>query len=263
MALILLLSDLHIAPRPVAGLDSWARFDAALTRALADHPEADALVLTGDLTHDGDAESYERLAGRLATVPIPVVPMLGNHDDRAAFLSAFPDAPRAPSGHVQAVLDLPGTRIVTLDSLDPGEPRHSGALCGDRLAWLDHALATREGRTPLVAIHHPPMPIGFPGMDCIRLRNGDALLGRLRPHGAHLICGHVHRTISGTHAGVPFTVLKSTCDQAPLDFAQADTAASVDEPGAYALALAGPDGVTVHTQDVGPAARSARDAYTR
>ena len=249
---ILLLSDLHICPRPIAGLDPWARFEAALTRALSDHPDADALALTGDLTHDGDAESYERLAARLASVPIPMLPMLGNHDDRAAFLAAFPGAPRTPSGHVQAVMDLPGVRVIALDSLDPGEPRHSGALCADRIAWLDDALAGREGRTPLVLVHHPPMPVGFPGMDRIRLRDGGALLDRLRPHGAHLICGHVHRTISGVASGVPYAVLKSTCDQAPLDLGEADTAASVDEPGAYALALAGPDGVTVHAQDILP-----------
>ena len=206
----------------------------------------------GDLTHSGHAEEYEALRTVLSTCPVPVVPMLGNHDVRKAFKTVFPDAPQTAQGFVQQVIDLPAHRIITLDTLDDhADPHHSGVLCADRLAWLDTALNTAAPRTPLVFMHHPPFDIGLPGMDAIKLRNGADVLARLKDTGAHLFCGHVHRTISGQHSGIPFAIFKSTCHQAPLDLTSPDSTLSTAEPGAYGVLLLTDGGVIVHSEDVG------------
>ena len=261
---LLLLTDLHLTAKGerIIGLGPWERFEAVLDRALLDHADAAALAILGDLAHRGEPEVYARLARRLASLPIPLIPMLGNHERRAAFQAAFPEAATTPEGHVQAVLDTPHVRAIALDTLD-GPPhvegRHAGRLCEARTRWLDRALETRGGRMPLVLTHHPHVPVGFPGMDAIRLADGDELLRRLAPHGAHLVFGHIHRTISGSALGVPFTSLKSTCHQMPMDMADGRTTLSVDEPGAYGLALLGPGQVTVHTEDVAARPPAAED----
>ncbi len=59
----------------------------------------------------------------------------------------------------------------------------------------------------------------------------------------HLVCGHVHRTISGSAAGVPFTILKSTCHQMPMVLGDGSSSLSIDEPGAYSIVLLGEDSV--------------------
>lgn len=261
---ILVMTDIHIVEegRRIIGLDPLARFREALDHALARHPDAAALVLMGDLTHHGMPAQYARLAGALAGLPVPVVPMLGNHDRREAFLAAFPEAPRTASGHVQAVLDLAHHRLITLDTLDgpPYPPgHHAGRLCADRTAWLEAVLSGAGGRRVLVFAHHPPHPTGIPGMDAIPLADGDALLARLARHGAHLFCGHVHRTISGSTGGVPWTMFKSTCHQGPLDLVTPDSSLAIDEPGAYGVVLLPPGGVIAHSEDVLPDGEVLRD----
>ena len=77
------------------------------------------------------------------------------------------------------------------------------------------------------------------------------LLDRLADAGAHLLCGHVHRTISGQSRGVPFTIFKSPCHQAPLDLDSADSTLSTAGPGACGLLLLTAGGVIVHSEDVG------------
>lgn len=251
---LLLLTDLHLRGpgKTIIGLDPSDRLRAALDQALGDHPDAAHLILMGDLTHSGRADEYAALRDILSPCPIPVTYMLGNHDARPGFRAAFPDAPTTPQGHVQRIIDLPHHRIITLDTHHPdARPHHAGTLCADRLAWLDAALASAGGRMPLVFTHHPPFATGLPGMDAIALTNGADLLDRLRGTGAHLFCGHVHRTISGQAGGVPFTMLKSTCHQAPLDLISADSTLSVAEPGAYGLLWLTLGGVVVHSEDVG------------
>ena len=254
MQKVLLLSDLHLreAGKTIIGLDPLARFKAALDQAITDHPDADHLILMGDLTHSGLPAEYDVLRGAIAHCPISVTMMIGNHDHRATLGAAFPDAPRTPQGHVQRVLDLPHHRIITLDTYtQTPDPKHSGYLCADRLAWLQEVLETREERIPLVFAHHPPHAIGLPGMDAIALRNGDDLLDMLQSTGAHLFCGHVHRTISGQIRGIPYAIFKSPCHQAPLDLVSDDSTLSTPEPGAYGLLLLSRDSIIVHSEDVG------------
>lgn len=256
MTKLLVISDPHITPvgQTIIGLDTHARFTAALDHALAHHPDAAALILLGDLTHHGEPAAYHRLRNAIAVCPVPVVPLVGNHDRRDAFCACFADAAVTPQGHVQTAIDLPGCRLITLDTLDgPPYPagHHSGWLCDARLAWLDAELAAARNRPVIVCAHHPPFDTGIVGMDAIRLRNGDRLLARLRAHGnAYLLCGHLHRTVSGMASGVPWTIFKSTGHQGPLDLITLDSSLSVDEPPAYGVILLSDTGVTVHSQDL-------------
>lgn len=251
---ILVLTDLHLrgVGETIIGLDPIARLKDALDAALGEHPDAKVLILMGDLTHSGRAAEYEILRDMLRDCPIPVTYMIGNHDLRGPFRAAFPDVPVTPLGHVQQIIDLPDHRIITLDTHQADAvPTHSGLLCAHRLAWLDAALAGADGRLPLVFAHHPPHAVGLPGMDEIALVNGADLLDRLARANAHLFCGHVHRTISGQADGVPFTMFKSTCHQAPLDLLAVDSTLSNAEPAAYGLLLLHKGGVIAHSEDIG------------
>lgn len=256
MTKLLFISDPHMtrSGETIIGLDPAARLQSTLDAALAAHGDAAALVLLGDLTHNGIRDEYLRLKLRLDTVPIPVMPMLGNHDRREEFISVFPDAP-VVDGFLQMWRDIGDTRVITLDSLDgPPYPddHHAGRLCDIRLAFLQEALATRAGRHAMICIHHPPFDTGIAGMDRIKLADGNAFLDLLARHGnLHLICGHIHRTMSGSSRGVPWSIFKSPCHQGVLDFDDMNAHLSSNVPGAYGIALLGHDGVVVHTEDVG------------
>lgn len=257
MTKLLILTDIHLteATQTIIGLDPLARFQEVLSAATRDHPDAAAVLLMGDLTHHGTPRQYARLQSVLAACPLPIHLMIGNHDRRAAFRTAFPDAPVTDMGFVQQVVDFPNHRLILLDSHDGGDHPdgfRSGILCPDRLAWLDKALAGCGTRMPVVACHHPPFCVGLPGMDAIRLQNEDALLSRLADHGAYLLFGHIHRTISGATKGVGWSSFKSPCHQAPIDFVTPDSGLSIDEPGGYGIALLDrPAQITIHHVDVG------------
>ena len=255
MEKLLVLTDLHITEpgETIIGLDPGARLQATLAHALARHPDAARLIVTGDLTHHGRPAQYRRLKAILDPLPLPVLLLPGNHDRRAGFEEVFPDRPR------DWVEDLGEWRLIGLDTTD--EPSHAGRLDGDRLERLDAALAG-AGRS-IVFAHHPPFLTGLPGMDAIRLADGHALLDRLARHDAHLVCGHVHRTASGSARGVPWTMFKSPCHQAPLDFVTPDSSLSIDEPAAYGVILLGPEGAICHSEDVldtGPPGRDMASA---
>lgn len=257
MQKIIFISDPHIcAPGgKIIGLNPSERLTAVLDSATSKHPDAAAMVLLGDLTHRGQPEEYAELDRLLASVAIPIIPMIGNHDRRQAFLNQFPGAPQTPSGHVQQWRDIGAHRVITLDSLDgPPYPErhHAGKLCHARLAFLEEALNTREGRHAIVCIHHPPFKTGIVGMDQIMLKDGAVVLDLLARHGnLHLVCGHLHQTISGNSLGVPWTIFKSPCHQGVVELEKADSSLSKDEPGAYGLALLAEDGVIIHSVDVG------------
>ena len=258
---IVVFSDLHLATEPgkvhpsALRVDAEARLRAGLAHAMRVVPGIDMILLCGDLTHRGDAASYAKLRAALADVPVPVVPMLGNHDDRSVFRAVFPDVQTDGAGFVQRVVRLGDWRLITLDTLivrGEGEPfSNAGELCPERMAWLEARLAEAGDAPCIVALHHPPFDTGFASMDAIKLRDGAAFMDRVVRHRnvRHLVSGHIHRTISGSNRGIPFSIFKSPVGQMPLVWGGEDTGLECADPPAFGiLTLHGRD-VTVHTED--------------
>jgi 3',5'-cyclic AMP phosphodiesterase CpdA len=251
---LLAFTDLHFRASTIIGLDPVARFKEGLEHALAHQGDADGIVFMGDLSHGGTVSEYQILKETLGELPIPATFMLGNHDRREAFLEVFPEAILDHSGFVQSAFDMGEWRIITLDSLDgPPYPKghHSGLLCSDRLTWLTHQLADAANKPVAVFMHHPLGNVGFPGMDGIKMTNGSDVLALLKAHPkpVHVFAGHVHRTISGSWNGVPYTMYKSPCHQQPFDFEMTNSALAVDEPGAYGLIMFDGPNLIAHSED--------------
>lgn len=243
---IIQVSDLHLATpgERIFGLDPLARLEDCIADLNRNHADADLVVFSGDLTDGGEASAYAALAERLNGLAAPFRLMLGNHDDRAAFRTAFPDAPME-GGFAQAAVDLPGGRLVLADTLEPGHVE--GRLCGARLAWLDAALG--GARDVLLFLHHPPFPIGIPSLDDSRLADADRLRDVLVRRGnvRHVFTGHVHRFATGIWAGMPFTTMRGTNHQSALRFSGRHEVSF--EPPAYAVILADGRDVIVHPHE--------------
>ena len=254
MQKLLVFTDIHIVPdgADIIGLDPMARFRQGLDHALATHPDAARIIITGDLAHHGVDEEYTRLKSALAECPLPVSLLIGNHDNRARFRETFAEVPVDDGGFIQSFLDVDDYRLVFLDTVDEvAEIAHSGFLCAARMEWLDRVLTEAGDRRVIVFMHHPPITSGFDAMDRIGLRNRAEVAARLKAHPnvCQLVAGHVHRTISGSAGGIPTAVFKSPCHQMPMVLIHEDEHLSVDEPGAYGLLLLTDEGVIVHTED--------------
>jgi Icc protein len=251
------LTDLHVTPEgapPLYGLDPGLRLAEAIADIAARHgpggmAPASFAVITGDLTHHGEPAAYARLARLLDRMPMPVHLLLGNHDDRSAYVQAFPEAPRDAKGFVQQALPTSEGLFLMLDTNEPGT--HAGRLCAERLTWLDRALAGSEGPVFLF-LHHPPFGVGISRMDRIQLLDADALWDVLQPHARrirHTFHGHLHRPLGGSWRGIPFTSLRGISHQVALDLTERDRAPGSHEPPAYALVRVTDEAVMVHSHD--------------
>lgn len=70
-------------------------------------------------------------------------------------------------------------------------------------------------------MHHPPFDIGIPSLDRIKLDGTEAFAAVLCESAdiRHLFLGHVHRPVSGSWRGIPFSALPGTNHQIAADFA--------------------------------------------
>ncbi len=255
------LSDVHIDDAPILGHDPVERFEAVLAHVAEHHGDAERIVVTGDLTHRGDGASYRRLRVMLQNAGLideagtseRLRLLIGNHDDRAEFLEAFPQTPRDAHGFVQYVDDTPAGRLVCLDTALAGT--HAGHLSPERLAWLAEALGrARDDAVPTyLFMHHNPVPVGVASSDTIGLvqwRELGELLSGFPGTVRHLFFGHCHFTLAGSVAGIPFSAPRSTCHPCWPDPGSDDPRLGVGplEPS-YAVALLEPSHTVVHSID--------------
>ncbi len=254
---IVVLTDLHFLTQgnTILAMDPAERLSAAIRKINATVPDAAHVIITGDLTHLGEDDAYVRLRAVLRDISAPVTLTVGNHDRREVFLAHFPEAAKDEHGFIQSTIDIGGYRLIVLDTLDDSgagnQAISSGYLCERRLGFLEQALRSADGRPAIIFMHHPPHKVGFVGMDRIRLRNGEAFYELISgfPNVEQIICGHVHRSISGAHNGIPFAIFKSTVDQQPFDFTLTDTKLSIKEAGEFGVLLLSEHGVVVQAED--------------
>lgn len=252
MMKIVHLTDTHLVAEGLKlyGLDPRARLDAAVADINRHHGDAEVVVITGDLTHWGEPEAYASLVDSLAPLHPPVIPLLGNHDDRAAFQIAFPGALEDAGGFVQGRRETAAGTLLFLDTNQPGTA--AGWYCEERLAWLERELAALPSPA-FIFMHHPPFDVGIAEMDRIGLTQAAAFRAVIEPHAGkirHLFYGHVHRPICGSWLGIPTSTLRGTNHQVWLDFAAGDESLSFSyEEPAYAVVLVDETRVVIHSHD--------------
>jgi len=241
------VSDLHYLPPGMLllGIDPRARLEAAIDDINRHHSDAALCLFTGDLADRGESEAYDALRETLAVLQIPYRLTIGNHDDRDHFLNAFPDAPRDENGFVQTVVATDGGQVILIDTNHPG--RHTGDFCARRQAWLKARLESAGDEAVYLFMHHPPLDIGIPSMDKIGLVDKQGFSRTIEGAGIrHIFFGHVHRPISGSWRGIPYSSLCSMVHQVPLDFVTVDSVPYDLAPPAYNVILIDGDNTVVH-----------------
>ena len=183
---------------------------------------AELVVAKGDLTRVATSAELSEAGRILANSPVPVEAVLGNHDnalnvDMRAVLQA--NGVRVSWG--PRAVDVPGLRIVLVNSVHADPHHHSGHLppgAGRQVAGL-----AGEALTPaMVVLHHPPDLHRYPTVypPGIPLGESRALLEALveKKPNALLSCGHRHR--NRRYAYGPVVI--------------AETGSTKDYPGAWA-----------------------------
>jgi Icc protein len=260
---ILHLSDPHLT---ASGADEdGVDAAAALDRILHDVrfvPGIDVVVVSGDIADDGSAEGcaavLERVGAFARERGIPHLYCTGNHDARDTFTAVLGTGHRGPDGrdlgHAAegvgperaAVSHVAGLRIITLDSLVPGEVH--GRVSDAQLVWLRDVLSRPAAAGSIVVLHHPP--IALPSselMPLVNLRNAGQLAETLTGSDVHaVLCGHFHLQLSGTLAGIPVHVAPGVVTRIDLT-APPHLERAVRGAGATVVDLGGPFSPMFHT----------------
>ncbi|NQX61806.1 metallophosphoesterase family protein [Paenibacillus qinlingensis] len=201
------LTDIHIsAPgkKPLFGLDMSDKLRAACTDIRSLETKSSFVVISGDLTHDGDLEDYRFLRKLLdeeeALLGIPIHVALGNHDFREPFREGFlEEEPSNESYYYSFMAD--GLRIVMLNTQVPGT--HGGRLDDVQLAWLKQVLAEPAPSGTIIVHHHPVVKTPTVLMDDHLLENPQDLARVIDGSDViGLLSGHIHYHNVGTLNGI-------------------------------------------------------------
>lgn len=205
------ITDSHLFADPadcLLGLPTSESLKAVVELVKREQPEVDLILATGDISQDGSTASYRNFAELVAPVAAPMRWLPGNHDEAEVLREAA-----AGQNWSQPVLDLPGWRIIMLDTSVSGAVH--GYLEADQLELLEQALASAAGAHVVVCLHHHPVSVGSDWLDGIGLRNGDdffAVLDRY-PAVRCVLWGHIHQEVDRLRNGVRLLASPSTCIQ--------------------------------------------------
>lgn len=212
------VSDLHIGANE-KGVDPVPHLEAVVAAIRGLPNPVDAVLVSGDLTHDGGPAEFGLARELLERLDAPLYVMPGNHDDRALLREAF-DLPGVEAEPVDYSAEVGELRLVAFDSNVPGQD--PGRYDIERLRWLDAELGKQPERPTVLAMHHPPLPTAVPEWDGINLEPGQRqLLAEVvarHPQLRAIVGGHLHRIAAGALAGCPVVSAPSTYLQARPDF---------------------------------------------
>ena len=205
------LSDSHLfgeAHGTLLGMNTRDSLQQVIDLVLAQQPQIDLLVASGDLSQDGSLESYQQFRQMSAQLSAPARWIPGNHDEPMVMERAA-----TQSSLLEPVVDIGNWRITLLDSAVPGSV--PGYLADEQLQLLARALSEAPQRHHLVCFHHHPVSIDCPWMEPIGLRNPEALFAVLDrfPQVRAVLWGHVHQEIDRMRNDVRLLASPSTCIQ--------------------------------------------------
>ena len=150
--------------------------------------EPHIVVVTGDLTDMGYRGEFRQAHGLLNRLRCErVVVLLGNHDARNVGDVHFEEL----FGERQIELDMPGMRLIGLDSTEPD--LDTGRIGRGNHRWLAERFAEDPSEFKVVAMHHHLVPVPGTGRERNIVHDAGDLLRVLSDSGVDLVlCGHKH-----------------------------------------------------------------------
>jgi len=187
---------------------------------------AQRVLVTGDLIQDDSAEAYGCFRDLMLPLKLRVHCVPGNHDIRNLMTAV---CQRPPFSYC-AYEEIGDWLLVGIDSCIKGDA--GGELAREELDRLSDIVVRSPAKHVLVALHHPPIPMGSKWLDTVGLRNGDEFLERLRTLGRirAVTFGHVHQEYDDEYEGIRILATPSTCAQFKPG---SDDFAVDDRPPAY------------------------------
>ncbi|NVK22419.1 MAG: 3',5'-cyclic-AMP phosphodiesterase [Kangiellaceae bacterium] len=209
---ILHISDSHLfadAEQTLLGVNTRESFEAVLDNVTRQGVEPDLIVMTGDISQDYSAKSYQYFAERISQLNKPVFSLAGNHDE-LSFLKQY-------LCHDNLFLNkqviTEHWQVLLLNTHSKGQVY--GVVTADELTWLETCLQDNPELPTVVFMHHHPIPIDSLWLDKIGVKNAQSVTDILQAYPQVKLCGfgHVHQTIDVQVDNIRYLSVPSTCVQ--------------------------------------------------
>ena len=207
------ISDTHLFRDPSTKLWDVAP-DPMLDRAVEEIEKLGArpsfVLVTGDCSSDGSADSYRRLAEKLSCFGAPIYYIPGNHDDAAIMSKLLLGKELPPRQKLTQTFEALGWRFILLDSSVPGED--GGELGDAQRSWLRSTLAEQPNTPTIVVVHHNPLPVGSAWLDPMTIADANAMSAILdtSKQVRAVLFGHVHQVFETRRNGAQYLSAPST-----------------------------------------------------
>lgn len=231
------LSDIHYAPKETSVTAEMLRekgiYVENLLKECLDHLKTirpDVILITGDLTHEGDADDFRYLKNVFhSEMPgTPVLCTIGNHDIRPAFREGFLNlsSDQLTSDPYYDSMIVNGYQFVTLDSCFV--KRLEGIFTDEALDYLEEKLENPDVYGTFILMHNPIMDrarhLAFTMSDRLaKILKTGKIKG--------IFNGHVHSCFTSTVFGVP----QFTCESLKTDFDVLPDRLSYNERSGYQM----------------------------
>jgi predicted phosphodiesterase len=190
----MVISDTHIEEGDAHGLEKIK--DAVQTEGVS------FAVITGDITQGGyrqDLKKFIEIANSLRSLPapVPLYPVIGNHDIYFGNWSVWKDLIGSTSYRVES----PDTTLIMLDSANANFGQ-------SQLDWLDKRLKKAK-QNVFIFTHANLFTESFDDIEMVTdTRERARLLSLLKDRCAAMFTGHVHRRIIREAGGVRYITLE-------------------------------------------------------
>ncbi len=205
------ISDPHLfadESGSLLGVNTRESFLATLDLIQANHLYIDLIIVTGDISQDLSAESYEFFAQAMKVFNCPIYCLAGNHDEVDALESL------AEAGHIKTnkQLDIKNWQILLAHSQVKGKVH--GLISSDEMHWIQQQLNTNDSNA-LVFTHHHPVYSNADWIDDIGIKNCEEFTAMLSEFKQVKACGfgHIHQDLSVTQQNIDYYSAPSTCIQ--------------------------------------------------
>ncbi|HIA00573.1 MAG TPA: hypothetical protein EYN66_01445 [Myxococcales bacterium] len=194
------ISDTHFpqtSGEVFRGVDCVVQLTRLLALIRRQEPKVDLLLVTGDISHEGSADSYHLWLDCLSVMECPVLALPGNHDRPAVMREVFGSAIR-----LDTVFDKALWRVVALNTAQDNAPE--GYLSVRELQRLQQALARASDQSVLIAMHHHPVPVSVGWLDEMGLENADDFWSIIDqyPQVRAVVWGHIHHAFEANRDDV-------------------------------------------------------------
>lgn len=208
---IIQISDIHLFADPnkeLLGVKTQQGLQSVLD-ILTDESDIAFILLSGDLSQDGSADAYKRLAEMLQPMHVPIYYVPGNHDNVKIMSAVFPHATISNHKHIV----LKNWHFILLNSQIPGAVE--GHLDKAQLSYLQHCLQTYPEHRAIIAFHHQPVSVGCQWLDNLGLDNADEFWKILSHYPAvhTVLYGHVHQGLDLKVGHIHCLSAPATCFQ--------------------------------------------------